>query len=71
LEEVEKAKLIIAEEVDTLLKELSMHEFMPYLSDLDNYVKQNGVKTLIFKMKSQSDSQTFGSMLKYFKELID
>jgi glutamyl-tRNA reductase len=70
LEEVEKAKLIIAEEVDTLLKELSMHEFMPYLSDLDNYVKQNGVKTLIFKVKSQSDSQTFDSMLKYFKELL-
>lgn len=70
LEEVEKAKLIIDEEIETLLKEISMHEFMTYISKLDNYINNNGIKTLLFKMKSKSDSKTFNNMLKYFKELI-
>lgn len=69
LEEVEKAKLIIDEEIETLLKEIFMHEFMPYISKLDNYINNNGIKTLLFKMKSKSDSKTFNNMLKYFKEL--
>lgn len=70
LEEVEKAKFIIDKEIEILLKEISMHDFLPYLSSLDNYVNNNDIKTLLFKMKSKSDSKTFNNMLKYFKELI-
>ncbi|MGN1412607.1 MAG: glutamyl-tRNA reductase [Oscillospiraceae bacterium] len=70
LQEVEKAKIIISEEIETLLKEISIHEFIPYMDNLKQYVENYGVENLIFKIKSESDSQTFKNMLKYLKELI-
>jgi glutamyl-tRNA reductase len=70
LEAVENAKLIIGEEVDVLRKELSMHEFMPYLPALEEYVERNGVRNLIFKLKSHSSSETFNSTLECIKELM-
>lgn len=70
LQEVEKAKAIIYDEIETLLKELSIHNFMPYFDTLKDYVMDYGVENLIFKMKSESDSQTFKNMLEYLRRVI-
>ena len=68
--EVEKAELIIEQEIDTLLKELSFHELLPYMDKLLEYDKNFGLEHLIFKIKSKSDSQTFKNMVQYIKELL-
>jgi glutamyl-tRNA reductase len=70
LQEVEKAKIIIEEEIETLLKEIYIHEFMPNMPLLDDYLQNHSIETLIFKIKSESDSQTFKNMLKYLREVV-
>lgn len=70
LQEVEKAKIIIENEIEILLKELSMHEFIPYFGDLEKFIEIYGIENLIFKMKTESDSQTFGNMLKYLRRIV-
>jgi glutamyl-tRNA reductase len=70
LQEVEKAKIIIEEEIETLLKEIYIHEFMPNMPLLDDYLQKHSIETLIFKIKSESDSQTFKNMLKYLREVV-
>jgi glutamyl-tRNA reductase len=70
LQEVEKAKLIIEDEVENILKELAMHEFLPYMDSLKEYVTAHGVESLIFKLKTNSDSQTLKNMLEYLKAVI-
>jgi glutamyl-tRNA reductase len=70
LQEVEKAKLIIEDEVENVLKELSMHEFLPYMDSLNEYVRLHSVEQLLFKLKTNSDSQTLKSMLEYLKEVV-
>lgn len=71
LQEVEKAKIIIEDEIDILLKEISIHEFIPYMEDLEKYIEIHGVESLIFKIKSESDSQTLKNMLKYLRRIIE
>lgn len=68
--EVEKAELIIQQEIETLLKELSFHELMPYMDKLLEFDNKFGLEQLIFKIKSKSDSQTFKNMVQYIKELF-
>ena len=71
LGEVEKAKIIIDDEIETILKELAIHDFLPYITGLNQYIEKNGIENLLFKMKSKSDSQTFKNILGCIKELIN
>lgn len=70
LKEVERAKLIIKEEVDEFLKWIYFREFVPLLPDLNEMVYEKGIEKIIYEMRNNTTSEELIIVLNNFKGLL-
>lgn len=63
LECVDEAERIISDELDTLYKDISFHNFLPYFDELVRNTASLPLEKLIYKMKSQSSASAFSEFL--------
>ena len=71
LDSVEAAKQIIIAEMDDLKKELLYHSFMPELANIKQQFTDRNFEKLVYKMKSETNYETFSDfirVLKYFED---
>ena len=69
LECIDEAEHIIAEELDTLRKNMQFHEFMPYLEDIAEKNETLSLDKLIYKMKSQVSASAFSEFLNVLRSI--
>lgn len=65
---VEAAHLIIGEEIDEVLKDLSYHRFLPFLNNVKENLSQYTFDKMLFCIKSKMKANEFDSFLEIMKE---
>ena len=67
IDSVDIAKEMIAQEADTLKKDLIFHEFLPLFDEVKENLTDKPVEKIIYKMKSDSTADEFSAFLSVLK----
>lgn len=67
LDSIESAKEFIAEECDTLKKDIAFHNFLPYMQSVKNNLNKNSLEEILYKFKADLPSAEFIKILDAFK----
>jgi glutamyl-tRNA reductase len=70
LKEVERAKLIIEEEVDEYLKGIAFKEFMPYIREIKEKIQEDGLDKIFYQLKKNVKREDLEIIIKSFMELL-
>lgn len=71
LDSVESAKLIIANCIDELKKDMEFHSFMPSMENVKRAASNKTLEYIIYKMKSELNSHEFSHFLGVLKKIDD
>jgi len=66
-----KSEHIINEEISKLKKELSFHDFMPYLENVKNNISGKSFESIIYKMKSNLSPESFSDILEFLRYYVE
>lgn len=67
LDSVDTAKEIIADEINTLKKDLIFHSFLPSLDRVKEELADKSLEELIYRMKSESSAEEFSAFINILK----
>ncbi len=70
LDSVESAKEIISEEIDTLKKELDLHDFYLFCDDVEKKASALSTEQVLYKLKSGLNSEQFSAVLEVLKSSL-
>ena len=71
LSSVREAEEIIQAETDQLKKELLFHDFLPLLDLVKEKMQQKPFEDLLYKMKSEADSNAFLQFINVLKDMVE
>lgn len=69
MDSVEKSKAIINEDIETLKKELTFHNFLPKMEKVKSNLSGKTLEEILYCFKSQSNSKDFENILKTLEKL--
>lgn len=70
LKEVEIAELIIEEQVEELLKEITFRNFLPSMSEVKHIFSENSLESILYQLKNNISSSELKVILESLKTLL-